>query len=132
MSWIKQMSDRVNNVFNTVRPKLNMSIPPLMLLCEIQNRPGLSAIALTSAIIRRMPEAGIYTGLAPDGSDNMVLKLVRIVCEEVVKEIKDNMKITNIIPPTDINITGTGMSSAGPITITAVNPKPIRVDGMAN
>ena len=88
MSWIQTIADGIEKAFDTVRPALK-SIPPFLLICELYKRPGLSAIALTSAIIRRLPEAGIETGVNPDGSENKVNQFVRIMCEETIKEIKD-------------------------------------------
>jgi hypothetical protein len=58
MSWINTIAQGIENAFNAVRPALQ-SIPPLLLLCEVFQRPGLSAIVTTGNIIKRMPEAGI-------------------------------------------------------------------------
>ena len=87
MSWIQTIADGIEKAFDAVRPALK-SIPPFLLICELYKRPGLSAIALTSAIIRRLPEAGIETGVNPDGSENKVNQFVRIMCEETIKEIE--------------------------------------------
>lgn len=96
MAWIKQIADGINTAFKAIRP-LPQVIPALLLICEIKNRPGLSAIALTTAIIRRLPEAGVDTGVNPDGTPNIVLKVIRICCEEIVKELKDNARITCVL-----------------------------------
>ena len=92
-----------------------------MLLCEIKNRPGLSAIALTTAVIRRLPEAGIETGVNPDGSPNKIGQFVRIFSEEVVKEIKNNAQVTTVVEPGSMVSSITGMSPVGPIVGTSVN-----------
>ena len=86
MSWINTIAQGIENAFKAVRPALQ-SIPPLLLLCEVFQRPGLSAIALTSAIIRRLPEAGIDTGPNNDGSPNKINQFVRIISEEWIKSI---------------------------------------------
>lgn len=120
MSWIQAIATGIEKAFSSIRPAL-APIPPLLLICELVKRPGLSAIALTSAIIQRLPEAGIETGLNPDGSENKTCGLVRVMCEEIIKEIKDNAKVTCVITPGSIIGTGTGASAAGPIVVTTVN-----------
>ncbi len=107
MSWITSISDGIKKAFDTVRPALPV-IPALLLLCEIKNRPGLSAIALTGAIIRRLPEAGIETGVNPDGTPNKINQFVRIMSEEIVTEFKDNARINGafIGPTGPINVLG--------------------------
>ena len=80
MSWINTIAQGIEKAFNAVRPALK-SIPPLLLLCEVVQRPGLSAIATIGSIIKRMPEAGIETGVNPCGAPNVNNKLIRIVCE---------------------------------------------------
>ena len=87
MSWITSIAQGIEKAFSGIRPALKM-IPPLLLICELYRRPGLSAIALTSAIIRRLPEAGIETGVNADGSPNKINGFVRIISEEIVKEFK--------------------------------------------
>ena len=129
MSWINTIAQGIENAFKTVRPALK-SIPPLLLLCEVFQRPGLAAIALASAIIRRLPEAGIETGVNPDGSPNKTNKFVRVLCEELVKEIKDNAKVTCAIAPTSINIIGTGANAGGTIVVKSYNTIPVNTDGL--
>ena len=129
MSWINTIAQGIDNAFKTVRPALK-SIPPLLLLCEALQRPGLSAIALASAIIRRLPEAGIETGVNPCGAPNVNNKLIRIVCEEVIKEIKDNAKVTCAIAPTSINSIGTGANAGGTIVVKSYNTIAVNTDGL--
>ena len=129
MSWINTIAQGIENAFKTVRPALQ-SIPPLLLLCEVFQRPGLSAIALTSAIIRRLPEAGIETGVNADGSPNKINQFVRVLCEEVIKEIKDNAKVTCVLQPGTINSIGTGANAGGPVVVTSYNTIPVNTMGI--
>ena len=129
MSWINTIAQGIENAFKAVRPALK-SIPPLLLLCEVLQRPGLSAIALASAIIRRLPEAGIETGVNPDGSPNKINKFVRILCEELVKELKDNAKVTCTIAPESINSIGTGANAGGTIVVSSYNVTPVNTSGI--
>ena len=129
MSWIKKIAQGIENAFKTVRPALQ-SIPPLLLLVGVIQRPGLSAIALTSAIIRRLPEAGIETGVNADGSPNKINQFVRVLCEEVIKEIKDNAKVTCVLQPGTINSIGTGANAGGPVVVTSYNTIPVNTMGI--
>ena len=129
MSWINTIAQGIENAFKAVRPALQ-SIPPLLLLCEVFQRPGLSAIATTGSIIKRMPEAGIETGVNPCGAPNVNNKLIRIVCEEVIKEIKDNAKVTCVIAPKSITSIGIGSNASGPIVVKSYNTIPVITNGI--
>ena len=120
MTWIESISSGIEKAFSAVRPALKF-IPPILLLCELKSRPGLSAIALTSAIIRRLPEAGIETGTNNDGSANKINQFVRIMCEETIKEIKENARVTTVVEPGSIVAFGTGAGPTGPVTVTTTN-----------
>ena len=129
MSWITSIAQGIEKAFSGIRPALKM-IPPLLLICELYRRPGLSAIALTSAIIRRLPEAGIETGVNADGSPNKINGFVRIISEEIVKEFKDNARVTSIIEPGIIMSIGTGSNAGGPVVVTSTNPMITRTLGI--
>ena len=129
MSWINTIAQGIEKAFNAVRPALK-SIPPLLLLCEVVQRPGLSAIATIGSIIKRMPEAGIETGVNPCGAPNVNNKLIRIVCEEVIKEIKDNAKVTCVIAPKSITSIGIGSNASGSIVVKSYNTMPVITNGI--
>ena len=129
MSWITRIADGIQTAFSVVRKPL-LSIPPILLISEVYQRPGLSAIALASAIIRRLPEAGIETGVNNDGSPNKINQFVRIFCEQVVQEIKDNARVTCAIQPGTINSVGTGGNAGGPVVVTSFNTIPINIMGI--
>ena len=129
MSWINTIAQGIENAFKAVRPPLQ-SIPPLLLLVGVTQRPGLSAIALTSAIIKRLPEAGIETGVNADGSPNKINQFVRVLCEEIVTEIKDNAKVTCVLQPGTINSIGTGANAGGPVVVTSYNTIPVNTMGI--
>lgn len=130
MGWIDKISTAINGALSALRPPV-IPIPPILLLCEILDRPGLSAISLTSAIISRLPEAGIPTGVNPDGSANMVNQYTRIMCEEIIKEFQQHGIINCAIQPGSINITGTGVAAGiAPVAVTGVNTLPSSVNGI--
>lgn len=129
MSWINKIADGIEKAFSTVRAPLQI-IPPILLICELYQRPGLSAIALASSIIKRLPEAGIETGVNNDGSPNKINQFVRILSEEIIQEIKDNARVTCVVESGTINSLGTGANAGGPVVVTSVNTIPINVMGI--
>lgn len=129
MSWINKIADSIEKAFSTVRAPLQI-IPPILLICELYQRPGLSAIALASSIIKRLPEAGIETGVNNDGSPNKINQFVRILSEEIIQEIKDNARVTCVVESGTINSLGTGANAGGPVVVTSVNTIPINVMGI--
>lgn len=119
MNWIKTIADSITMAFNGVRVPAP-PIPPILLMCEIMNRPGMSAMSLTSAIIARLPEIGFNTGVNEDGSANMVNMFVKVMCEEIIKEIKNNAVVNCSLPPGALNISGTSAGIGGGV-VTASN-----------
>lgn len=129
MNWIERISQTITNTFNAIRPAVP-SIPSILLVCEVMRRPGLSAIALTSAIIRRLPEAGIETGVNCDGSPNKINGLVKIMCEEIVNEIKTNGVALVGIQPLQLKITSNGVvDPSGHVTSEGTNILPLQARG---
>ena len=129
MDWIKNIGTAITGVLGSAR-KSAPSIPPILLLCEIMNRPGLSAMALTAAIISRLAEEGFETGANEDGSKNKNNEFIRIMCEELVNEIKNNAVVESSISPGTISVTGVGGNAGGPITIQGFNDKIASVKGI--
>lgn len=121
MKWIDKIAQSVNTALQSLRPPV-IPIPPILLLCEIMDRPGLSAITLASAIIARLPEAGIPTDVNPDGSANMINQYTRILCEEIIKEFQTHAVVNGAIQPGSINITGTGVAAGiAPVAVSGTN-----------
>ena len=129
MSWINKIANGIEKAFSTVRPALQ-AVPPILLISELYQRPGLSAIALASAIIRRLPEAGIETGVNNDGSPNKNNQFIRILCEEIIQELKDNARVTCVIEPSKLNSVGTGANAGGPVVVNSLNTFPSSIKGI--
>ena len=56
--------------------------------------------------------------------------MIRIVCEEVIKEIKDNAKVTCVIAPKSITSIGIGSNASGPIVVKSYNTIAVNTDGL--
>lgn len=129
MAWVETISDAIDKAFNFVRPKL-VAIPPLILICSVMARPGLSAINITANIIRRQPEAGAYTGVMPDGSPNIMERMYSIIVDEILREIRLNSRVDVALPPGSIMSFGTGANAGGPVTITSTNTNVVAGSGI--
>lgn len=130
MDWIKNISDSIGKLFEKGRKPLTSSIPPVLLLCEILNRPGLSATALAAAVIAQLAAKGFPTGKNPDGSENMNNQFIYILCQELINEIKNNAVVESAIPTGTISATGVGGNAGGPVTIQAFNDKIAKIKGI--
>lgn len=133
-STIKKVSDLVNKGLAFVRDKAKIDsfIPAVMLLCEIERKPGLSAIALTSAVISRLSELGVVTQVNEDGTPNKVTGIIRVCMEEIVKEFKTNAYTEVVLKPLSVFTEGTGANAGGPLTMISHNIDYIRGKGDVN
>lgn len=122
--WVQTISDAIDKAFNFIRPKL-IAIPPLIMICSIAKRPGMSAINIVANIIRREPEAGAYTGVMPDGSPNIMERMYVVIVEEVLREIRMNARVDLVISPGAITSFGTGANMGGPVSIFSSNVNPV-------
>ena len=129
MNWIDNVSGAITTAMETARVPAQ-TIPSLLLLCESAKRPGLSASVLAAKIIARLHEIDIPTEKNPDGSDNLIIKFIRILSEELVTCIKDNAVVFSEIPSGSISVTGTGGNAGGPIVVNGMNDKPVTIRGV--
>lgn len=129
MSWIENIAKGIGNVFDKCRKPL-AAIPTILLLCEINKKPGLSAIALSSAIISRLSEAGIVSELNPDGTQNKTCKLIRIISEEFVNELHNNAQIVVGSNIGNVISIGQGSNAGGPVVVQSQNLLPFQIKGI--
>lgn len=122
----------VSNYVGKAANSLVKGVPAILLLCEINEKGGLSALAITSAIISRLNEAGIPSGLNADGSPNLINAYTRIAVEEIVNAIKKDMQVYLVPPPGSIKSVVTGTCAVGPVTGTAINVDLKTITGGAN
>ena len=108
------------------------SVPALLLACSAINRPGLSAMAIASRIIRRQAEAGAPVGPAADGSSNISEAMEVIRVEELVYAIKMEMRVQIGIPIGGMRIMSTGANAGGAIVTNGFNVEPVKGDGIGS
>lgn len=121
MNWIKNISESISKVIGSAR-KPAPSIPPILLLCEIMNRPGLSAIALTSSIITKLETKDFETGVGDCGMENMNNRFVKIMAEETIKHIQEYGRSDTVVAPMGLSFQATGGNAGGPVQLMCYNP----------
>lgn len=128
MSWINTITKSISSLMNLLR-KPTPPLPLPLLLCEVIHKPGLSAMALTASLLKRMEDAGIPTGPNPDGSPNLNNELAKIFAEEFIKEFKLHARVDLGLPPSTLSITATGGNVGGPIIVQGTNTLPSMIFG---
>lgn len=126
---IKTITDTITNVLNKARPALQ-AIPPLIMVCSVLQRPGLSSMTIAANIIRRQSEAGAPVGALADGSQNVSEAMERIRIEEIIKALRLEAKVEVVVPPGSIAITAFGANAGGPVTVQGTNTFPVNLGGI--
>lgn len=121
MGWIDTMANGIKTAFNALDKYALPGIPAILLLCEINNRPGLSAMLLSSKIINELPKYGIPIGKNPDGSENKITNFVKILSNETITHLKDYAKVDGVIKTGGITFQGTGANAGGPVSVNGMN-----------
>lgn len=135
---IQNIITKISNVvqkgisFARDKAKIQSYIPAIMLLCEIDRKPGLSAIALTSAVVSRLSEIGVITQVNDDGTPNKLTGIIRVCMEEIVKEFKNNAYTDVVLKPASVVTQGTGANAGGPVTVISTNSFIIQGRGDVN
>jgi len=107
-------------------------VPPLTLpqIIAAKLRPGLSAEQMASRIISRFPEAGLPNGPLKDGFPNSMEQFVKLVCEEVVDALQNDMRVDIAVDPGMIG-QGFGANAGGSVVTTNTTLKPHTGTGVA-
>jgi len=101
-------------LFQNDRPEM-----PRMSLAEIAQakmRPGLDSDVLATSVIGRFPEIGIPVGPLVGGSPNVMENFVRILCDEIVSAIQNDMRVDIALDPGAV-VTATGGNAGGPVQV---------------
>ena len=112
LSAITTIIDSVSTALSAIRTPATAIPPPLLLMAK--QRPGLSALDITSRIIKRRESAGAPVGSLPDGSPSVEEKLERIRIEEIVNAIKYDARVDVAISP-GVPVLTNGANQGGPL-----------------
>lgn len=126
---VQKIGDTVDTIMNGLQPPL-IKIPPILLLCELLQRPGLSATLLATAIISSLERLGIPTGPNPDGSQNLIVASVVAACSDLVEHLQTHARVDSAGAPSSIAITGTGTAAGiAPVAVSGTNSSFISLQG---
>lgn len=106
-------------------PKL--SIPQILLA---KSRPGLSSEILSSSIISRFPEIGIPTGPLVGGTTNVMENFVKIMCEEIVDAIQNDLRV-DVVTDAGATVSASGGNAGGPVVCVGATVTPHTGIGVA-
>ena len=92
------------------------SIPAILILVGVPQRPGLSAIKMANNVIAKKSDAGLPVGALPSGAIAPDEMMERFRMEEIVRAIHEDLLITVVIPP-GITLNASGIGPTGPVTV---------------
>ena len=118
---IQSITEGIKKMFDGALRNPAKIISPIILICSLSRRPGLSCVISSANIIQNMAKNGIPTGKLPDGSDNMMNKLVNNIVSEIYRALKEDASVQIGIAPGSITVTGTGANAGGPVVIKGFN-----------
>lgn len=108
MIGIQNITDSIKKLFDTTLRKPANIIPGIIMLCSLSKRPGLSALISFSNIIQDLAKQGIPTEPNPDGTPNLMNKMIYSIVKETYRAIKEDANVQVAIAPGSINIVATG------------------------
>lgn len=121
MLGIESVTNAIRDLFDNKLRKAANVIPGIIMICSLAKRPGLSCMLSFGNIVQEMEKDGIPTGPLPDGTPNLMNKMVYHVVCETFRALKEDANIQVAIAPGSINIVATGGNSGGPVTVTGPN-----------
>ena len=108
-----------------ILPKL-----PIREILMSKIRPGLDADILSSSIISRFKEIGIPSGPLIGGTPNVFEMLVKVMCEEVVEAIQNDMRI-DLAVDAGMTVNSLGANAGGPVNSVGASVAPHTGTGVA-
>lgn len=127
-----QKSDAVAEFFSGLIMDERNTVPKLSIsnILGGKIRPGLDSSAIAASVISRFKEAGIPTGPLSEGVPNAMEELVRILLEEIVDAIQNEMRV-DVAVDIGMQVLSQGANAGGPIVTTGSNPTPHTAIGVA-
>ena len=102
---------------------------PSPLLAAAPLKSGLSARRVIKNVIPRLEQLGIPIGAQADGSDNIYLKVLLVLVEEIYNDIVGNAKLQIYVPP-GIALSASGANAGGVVVSVGVTTSPIEGGGI--
>lgn len=95
-----------------------------------KTRPGLNSQILTSSITSRFDEIGIPTGPLAGGESNVMENLVKIVVEEFVKAIQNDLRV-DVVTDAGALVSASGANGGGALIAIGATTSPHTGIGIA-
>lgn len=121
MLGIESVTNAIRDLFDNKLRSAATIIPGIIMICSLAKRPGLSCLISFGNIVQELEKSGMPTGPLPDGTPNMMNKMVHHVVCEVFRALKEDANIQVALPPGSVNIVATGGNSGGPVTVMGPN-----------
>lgn len=113
---------KINDIIDNLKSFLNIDvggarkIPKQLILTGGAKRSGISSSRIFTNVISRKGEAGLPIGNLPTGKEDPNDIMIRIIIEEIVKEIQENAIVNVGIKP-GVNVLAQGASPAGNVVV---------------
>ena len=109
-----------------------ISLPKLSIrqILAAKARPGLSSEVLSATIISRFPEIGIPTGPLAGGATNVMENFVKVLCEEMIDSIQNDMRV-DIALDAGATVNAVGGNAGGPVSVVGSTVAPHSGVGVA-
>ena len=122
------LANVIQSLTSFIQNKLSLfltHIPTILLICSTLKRPGMSPIKTTGNIINELANKDFPVGANIDGSPNMMNQMYFTIVSQIMNAIKYDSRTEMAFPPGAMQMSGTGMSTAGPVTFYATNVAPV-------
>jgi hypothetical protein len=111
----------IKNFFQTTVRNPAPLISAIVMICGLAKRPGLSCILSTSNVIQDLSKMGIPTDDMPDGSPNLMNKMVHSMICEIYRALKEDTNLQVALEPGAITIQAQGANAGGPVVTVGTN-----------
>lgn len=117
---LESIIQSINKLFDKIKTPAEV-LPPFLLKCTTETRPGLSAYKTTTNIISDLQKLGINTGPNPDGTDNVINQYTYAVVKNIYDSLKKDAVVHGLIGSNSLFIQATGGNAGGPIVANGSN-----------
>lgn len=120
---------------NQINMGFNMAVKPLqpmpVFLTDFEKRcrGGLNKQILTAEVVNAMGQAGINTAPLPNGQDNQICLLAKILCDKIIEHIQTHSSVEASVDMMGTTIISQGGNAGGPIVTQGTNYLPIMARG---
>ena len=114
----------VNSIKNFFQSTLRNPAPlisGIVMICGLAKRPGLSCILSTSNVIQDLSKMGIPTEDMPDGSPNLMNKMVHSMMCVIYRALKEDANLQVALEPGAVTVQTQGANAGGPIVTVGTN-----------